>query len=41
VAVELPVGGIPSGPDLLSAELDVLARDPVYEGAVRATLGKR
>jgi len=26
-----------SGSDLLSAELDTLARDPVYEAAVRAT----
>jgi hypothetical protein len=25
-----------SGSDLLSAELDTLARDPVYEAAVRA-----
>jgi glucose-6-phosphate dehydrogenase assembly protein OpcA len=28
-----------SGSDLLSAELDTLARDPVYEAAVRATAG--
>jgi glucose-6-phosphate dehydrogenase assembly protein OpcA len=35
VPVALPVGGIPSGPDLLSAELDVLGHDPVYEAAVR------
>jgi hypothetical protein len=35
VPVELPVGGIPSGPDLLSAELDVLGHDPVYEATVR------
>ena len=26
-----------TGSDLLSAELDTLARDPVYEAAVRAT----
>lgn len=39
VPVEPPVGGIPSGPDLLSAELDVLGRDPVYEGTVRAVSG--
>ena len=26
-----------TGSDLLSAELDSLARDPVYEAAVRAT----
>jgi glucose-6-phosphate dehydrogenase assembly protein OpcA len=37
--VEAPIGGIPSGPDLLSAELDVIRHDRVYEGAVRATLG--
>jgi glucose-6-phosphate dehydrogenase assembly protein OpcA len=36
VAVE-PLLGDPPGPgDLLSAELDVLGRDPVYEAAVRA-----
>jgi glucose-6-phosphate dehydrogenase assembly protein OpcA len=38
VAVEPPVGGVPSGSDLLSAELDLLGRDPVYETAVRAAL---
>ncbi len=31
-----PVGELPSGSDLLSAELDVFGRDPVYEAAVRA-----
>jgi hypothetical protein len=36
--VEPPVGKSPSGSDLLSAELDVLARDPVYEAAVRAAI---
>ena len=40
-AVEHPIGGIPSGPDLLSAELDVLARDRVYEAAVRGALGRK
>lgn len=40
VPVEAPVGGVPSGPDLLSAELDVLGRDPVYEAAARAA-GRR
>lgn len=35
-SVPAPAGGAPSGPDLLSAELDVLARDPVYEAAVKA-----
>ena len=34
--VEAPVGDRVSGPDLLSNELDVFGRDPVYEGAVRA-----
>jgi glucose-6-phosphate dehydrogenase assembly protein OpcA len=33
--VERPAGGAPGGPELLSAELDVLARDRVYEAAVR------
>jgi glucose-6-phosphate dehydrogenase assembly protein OpcA len=31
-----PAGGPATGSDLLSAELDVYARDPVYEAAVRA-----
>ena len=31
-----PVGDVASGSDLLSAELDVFGRDPVYEAAVRA-----
>jgi hypothetical protein len=35
--VEPPRGPEVSGSDLLSAELDVLNRDPVYEAAVRAT----
>lgn len=35
VPVAPPVGGIPGGPDLLSAELDVLGHDPVYEATVR------
>jgi glucose-6-phosphate dehydrogenase assembly protein OpcA len=34
--VDPPVGKMPSGSDLLSAELDTLTRDPVYEAAVRA-----
>jgi glucose-6-phosphate dehydrogenase assembly protein OpcA len=34
--VDAPVGKAPSGSDLLSAELDTLTRDPVYEAAVRA-----
>ena len=35
-AVEPPRGGPPSASDLLSAELDVFGRDPVYEAAVSA-----
>jgi glucose-6-phosphate dehydrogenase assembly protein OpcA len=35
--VEPPIGASPSESELLSAELDTLARDPVYEAAVRAT----
>jgi glucose-6-phosphate dehydrogenase assembly protein OpcA len=35
-AVTPPRGGAPSASDLLSAELDVFARDPVYEAAVKA-----
>jgi glucose-6-phosphate dehydrogenase assembly protein OpcA len=31
-----PIGELPSGSDLLSTELDVFGRDPVYEAAVRA-----
>lgn len=34
--VEPPRGGPPSASDLLSAELDVFGRDPVYEAAVTA-----
>jgi glucose-6-phosphate dehydrogenase assembly protein OpcA len=34
--VPAPVGELASGSDLLSAELDVFGRDPVYEAAVRA-----
>ncbi len=34
--VDHPTVPTPSGSDLLSAELDVRARDPVYEAAVRA-----
>jgi hypothetical protein len=37
--VEPPAGPAPSGSDLLSAELEVLGRDPVYEAAVRAAAG--
>jgi glucose-6-phosphate dehydrogenase assembly protein OpcA len=37
--VESPIGKSPSGSELLSAELDSLARDRVYEAAVRATAG--
>jgi glucose-6-phosphate dehydrogenase assembly protein OpcA len=36
-AVEPPPGKPVSGSDLLSAELDTLTRDPVFEAAVRAT----
>ena len=35
-AVQRPVGEAATGSDLLSAELDVFGRDPVYEAAVRA-----
>jgi glucose-6-phosphate dehydrogenase assembly protein OpcA len=35
-AVPQPIGELPSGSDLLSAELDMFGRDPVYEAAVRA-----
>jgi hypothetical protein len=34
--VEPPRGGPPSPSDLLSAELDVFGRDPIYEAAVTA-----
>lgn len=34
--VKPPLGKPPSGSDLLSAELDMFGRDPVYEAAVRA-----
>jgi glucose-6-phosphate dehydrogenase assembly protein OpcA len=34
-ALSPPVGDVASDSDLLSAELDVFGRDPVYEGAVR------
>ena len=37
--VDPPVGNPLSRSDLLSAELDTLARDPVYEAAVRAAHG--
>ena len=36
--VDPPLGKAPSGSDLLSAELDTLARDPIYEAAVRAAV---
>ncbi|MDQ3777724.1 MAG: glucose-6-phosphate dehydrogenase assembly protein OpcA [Actinomycetota bacterium] len=35
-APELPIGGDGSASDLLSNELDVFVRDPIYEAAVRA-----
>ena len=35
-AVEVPSGDRPTPSDLLSAELDLLVRDPIYEAAVRA-----
>ena len=35
-ALTPPPGGTPDASDLLSAELDVFGRDPVYEDAVRA-----
>ena len=37
--VERPIGKPLSGSDLLSAELDSLSRDPVYEAAARAAAG--
>ncbi len=36
VVVEPPLGGPPTASDLLSAELDLFGRDPIYEAAVRA-----
>jgi len=36
--VAAPTGDRESGPDLLSNELDIFGRDPVYEAAVRAAL---
>ncbi len=36
VAVDAPLGGAPSPSDLLSAELDLFGRDPIYEAAVKA-----
>ncbi len=38
VAVDAPLGGPPSASDLLSAELDVFGRDPIYEAAVKAAV---
>jgi len=35
--VQAPLGKALSASDLLSAELDTLARDPIYEAAVKAT----
>src|SRR5687768_16599831 len=35
-SVPAPLGGPPSASDLLSAELDLFGRDPVYEAAVKA-----
>lgn len=40
VAVTTPAGGAPDASDLLSAELDVFGRDPVYEAAVGAAAPK-
>jgi hypothetical protein len=37
VAVEPPVGAARTPSELLSGELNVLSRDPIYEAAVRAT----
>ncbi|MGI8973621.1 MAG: glucose-6-phosphate dehydrogenase assembly protein OpcA [Gaiella sp.] len=39
--VDLPAGPAPGASELLSAELDVVTRDPVYEAAVRAAATKR
>jgi glucose-6-phosphate dehydrogenase assembly protein OpcA len=36
VPVDAPRGGPPSASDLLSAELDLFGRDPIYEAAVKA-----
>ena len=38
VAVDAPLGGPPTASDLLSAELDVFGRDPIYEAAVKAAV---
>jgi hypothetical protein len=37
-SVDPPVGEVPSPSELLSAELDVLARSTVYESAVEQAL---
>lgn len=37
-AVQPPVGEAATGSDLLSAELDVFGRDPIYEEAVRSVI---
>ena len=34
--IRSPIGALAGGSDLLSAELDVFGRDPVYEAAARA-----
>lgn len=39
-AVPRPPGETPTGSDLLSAELDLFGRDPIYEAAVAAVAGK-
>ena len=36
LAVDAPLGGPPTASDLLSAELDLFGRDPIYEAAVSA-----
>ncbi len=36
LAVDAPLGGPPTASDLLSAELDLFGRDPIYEAAVKA-----
>jgi glucose-6-phosphate dehydrogenase assembly protein OpcA len=36
--IDPPVGGLESGSDLLSGELDSFGRDPIYEAAVRAAI---
>ena len=35
VAVDAPLGGPPTASDLLSAELDLFGRDPIYEASVK------